>query len=155
MKPKVMVEDRENLRLVSLVRKIDEYLLQRQTAEIFGQQAESRAGLSERLPNGNLFVQKKLSHGLRIRAEIENDKQTVTLRIFLDPLRFNNWTKALGPVEFFYMDPFGVEVYFKAGKWAISIDKKVVPFKNTNEIYEMARIEVQTRGNARKLVRVA
>ncbi len=148
MKPQVMIEWEQNQRLVDLVRRIDGYLLQDQHQDLFGTSAgSSDRSLSE--------VQKKLGNGLRLRAELGNDKQTTILQIFLDPLRFWNWTKTLGSLEFFYMDPFGIEVYYKEGKWGISIDKVEIPWKNTDSIHEIACIEVQRIGKKRKLVRTA
>jgi hypothetical protein len=144
-----IVEDEENTRLVALVRKIDEYLIKTHTADLFAMSAESL----DRLPNGNPFIQKKMGNGLRIRGQLEKDKQTVTLQIFLDPLKFWAWTKSLGSVELFYMDPFGIEVCFKKS-WQVSVDKKVVPLKESGDIYEAARIEVREVKGVRKLFRV-
>ena len=147
MKPTAMIEDQENQRLVGLVRKIDEYLLRHQTQELFSSVTASL----ERSPDGNFLIQRKLGNGLRLRGELKSDKQTVTLRIFLDPLRFKSWTKALGPVEFFYMDPFGIEICYRDGRWKITVDKEEISWQDTNDIYEIACIEVRRDGNKRKL----
>lgn len=149
MTPEVMVEDQENARFVALVRKIDAYLLQNQRRELFG---EPTASL-ERLADGTPFIQKELASGLRIRAQIEQDKQTVTLRISLDPLKFQSWVDSLGPMELFYMDPYGIEVYFK-DSWRISLDKQAIPLRETEEPYELARIEVKEIQERRTLLRV-
>lgn len=146
---KQMYPNRENTRLISLVEKIDEYLLSHQTAVAFGTSVESL----ERLPNGNPFIQKKLGSGLRIRAQVENDKQTVTLQIFLDPLRFCSWTEALGPVELFYMDPYGIEVCFKK-RWTIVIDGVEIIPRNIDQIHEIARIEIREIDGKRTPIRV-
>ena len=137
-------------RLASLVQKIDEYLLGNQTAELFGTSAESL----ERLPNGNPFMQKRLGNGLRIRAQVENDKRTVTLQIFLDPLRFWAWVKALGPLELFYMDPYGIEICMKRNRWAIVVDGIEILPRKTNEIHEIARIEINEVDGRRKPIRI-
>jgi hypothetical protein len=150
MKPTVMIEDQENWRLVELVRKVDSYLLGQQIKDLFETSAESSEKVRELKP----FIQKKLGSGIRLHAQLGSDKQTTILRIFLDPIRFNAWTDALGSLEFLYMDPYGVEVCFKADSWQISVDKMVVKLQNTDEIYEIARIEVQRIGDARKLVRI-
>lgn len=147
MKP--MHQNKENTRLMDLVTKIDEYLLSHQTSELFGTSVESL----ERLPNGNPFVQKKTGAGLRIRAQVENDKQTVTLQIFLDPLRFKSWTDALGPVELFYMDPFGIEVCFKK-RWTIVIDGIEILPQETTQIHEIAKIEIRNEDGKRTPIRI-
>jgi hypothetical protein len=149
MIPERIVEDQENERFVALVRKIDGYLLQSQARELFGHQVASL----ERLPNGCLFIQKELGNGLRIRGVLEADGQTVTLRISLDPPRFRAWVDALGPVELFYMDPYGIEVYFK-GSWQISLNKQALPLSDVGEPYELARIEVKEIQGKRRLLRV-
>lgn len=146
----LMQEYQSNARLIALVRKIDEYLLKNQIAERFGQPVVSL----DKLPNGEPFIQKKLGNGIRIRGTLTEAEQTVTLQIFLDPLRFWSWTKSLGPVDVFYMDPYGIEIYFK-NEWCISLDQQSIPFKNTNEIHEIARIDVKEVRGSRRLLRVA
>lgn len=80
-------------------------------------------------------------------------KRLVTLQIFLDPLRFWSWTEALGPLDIFYMDPYGIEIFYKK-EWCISLDREVIPFKKTNEIHEIARIEVREVDGKRKPMRI-
>ncbi len=138
-----------NARLLALVRKIDEYLLRNQTAEHFGQPVVSL----DKLPNGDPFIQKKLVNGIRIRGTLTEAERLVTLQIFLDPLRFWAWTETLGPLDCFYMDPYGIEIFYKK-EWCISLDREVIPFKRTNEIHEIARIEVREVNGKRKPMRI-
>jgi hypothetical protein len=145
-----MTQDLKNKRLASLVQKIDEYLLGGQTASLFGTSAESL----ERLPNGNPFMQKKLGNGLRIRAQVENDSRTVILQIFLDPLRFWAWVNALGPLELFYMDPYGIEICMKKERWAIVVDGIEILPRKTSEIHEIVRIEIAEVDGKRKPMRI-
>lgn len=145
-----MTQPLENKRLASLVQKIDEYLLGHQTANLFGTSVESL----ERLPNGNLFMQKKLGNGLRIRAQVESVSRTVILQIFLDSLRFWAWVKALGPLELFYMDPYGIEICMKQGRWSITVDGIEIFPSRTNEINEIVRIEINEINGKRKPIRI-
>ena len=149
MTAQIMEERPSNQRFLALARKIDEYLLGNQTAVRFGQPT----GSLDRLDNGNLFVQKKLNNGIRIRGTLTEAERTVTLQTFLDPLKFWSWTRAIGPVEVFYMDPYGLEVYFKE-QWAISLDAKVIPFKDTSEIHEIAKIEMREVNGKRRPLRI-
>ena len=145
-----MVQKQENKRLTSLVQRIDEYLLGHQTASLFGTSVASL----DRSPDGNLFMQKRLGNGLRIRAQVENDKQTVTLQIFLDPLRFWSWVKTLGPLELFYMDPFGIEICMKQGRWTIVVDGIEILPRKTGEIHEIVRIEINEVDGKRQPKRI-
>jgi hypothetical protein len=146
----MILEHQENRRFTNLARRIDEYLVSHQVAETFGTSAESL----DRLPNGNMFVQRRTGTGIRIRAQIESDNPTVTLQIFFDPLRFRAWTDAIGPVELFYMDPYGIEVFYKEGEWKIAIDRDEIRPMDTSEIYEVARIEIKEVEGKRELNRV-
>lgn len=146
----VIQEHEENRRFTRLVRRIDEYLVGQQIAETFGTSVASL----ERLPNGNLFVQKRTGTGIRIRAQIESDSPTVTLQIFFDPLRFEAWTNAIGPVELFYMDPFGIEVFYKKDEWKIAIDRDEIHPKKKDEIHEIAKIRIEEIEGKRTLRRV-
>jgi hypothetical protein len=139
----------QNERFLALVRKIDEYLLRNQTAVRFGQPAVSL----DKSPNGDMFIQKKLASGIRIRGTLTEAERLVTLQIFLDPLRFWAWTKTLGPLDVFYMDPFGIEIFYKK-KWGISLAQKAISFRDTNEIHEIARIEVREVEGRRRPIRV-
>ena len=77
----------------------------------------------------------------------------MTLQILLDPLRFWAWTSSLGPLDIFYMDPYGIEIYFKK-EWCISLDREVIPFRDTEEIHEIARIDIKEVSGQRKLLRI-
>jgi hypothetical protein len=140
-----------NARLLALVRKIDEYLLKKQ-----------RTPLSRQLPGSSgrpssaeeESIQKKHVSGLRIKGTLKEVEQSVTLQIFLDPLRFETWTKSMGPVDIFYMDPYGIEICFDK-QWWIAVDCKKVPFKTTSEIYELARIDVVNEDGERRPMRIS
>jgi hypothetical protein len=142
-------ETPQNERFLALVRKIDEYLLKNQIADRFGQPAASL----DKSPNGDSFIQKKLASGVRIRGTLKEAERLVILQIFLDPLRFWSWTRTLGPLDVFYMDPYGIEIFYKK-KWGISLASKSIAFKETDQIHEVARIEVREVEGQRKPIRI-
>jgi hypothetical protein len=140
-----ILERPANARLLALTRKVDEYLLKSQSG------TRQQAGSLGKSPSTE--IQKKHVSGLRIKGTLKEIEQRVTLQISLDPLRFESWTKSMGPVDVFYMDPYGIEIFYEK-RWFVSIDSKVVPFKDTAEIYEMARIDVESRNGERTLLRI-
>lgn len=149
MTREMIVETPTSARFLALVRKIDEYLLRNQTAARFGQPAVSL----DKSPNGDAFIQKKLANGIRIRGTLKEAERLVILQIFLDPLRFWAWTRTLGPLDVFYMDPYGIEIFYKK-KWGITLAQKIIPFRDTNEIHEIDRIEVSEVDGQRRPMRI-
>ncbi len=148
--PERIREYPSNARLLALVRKIDEYLLRNQTALRFGRPA----GSLDRLPSGDPFIQKKLINGIRIRGTLTEAERIVTLQILLDPLKFWSWTETLGPLDRFYMDPYGIEIFYRK-QWYITLDRESIPLRKTNQIHEIARIEVKEVNGSRQPIRIS
>lgn len=79
------------------------------------------------------------------------------LQIFLDPLRFRNWTSSMEPVEMLYTNPCGVElVKQRTGRWAIFLDgQELLLDLKAEQPYEAARFEVSDGfSGGREVVRV-
>lgn len=51
------------------------------------------------------------------------------------------------------MDPYGIEIFYKK-EWFISIDREVIPFKKTDDIHEIAKIEMREIEGYRKPIRI-
>lgn len=101
----------------------------------------------EKTPDGSLAVLKRLPCGLILKAGPDPEIQrTVNLRIFCDPLRFKAWRDSLGPLDMFYMNPYGIEVVLDqgSGRWGIFLEnRELLLDPERDKIYELASIDIE------------
>lgn len=71
----------------------------------------------------------------------------MTLLICLDIPKFHDWKRKLGPVELFYANPFGIEVYYKENVWGISVGgyRLYLPLKE-KKVYPIGVLHIKKIG---------
>ncbi len=70
----------------------------------------------------------------------------MNLRIFFDPPRFRSWKESIGPVDLFYMNPYGIELVKdrETERWGLFIDEQELYMDSSgDDLYELARFSIE------------
>jgi len=92
-------------------------------------------------------IQKKLDCGLILTGESVQAK-IATLQIGFAPGIFEIWRSALGPIELYYTNPYGIEIAYERDVWGFWVDERRLRLSlSSKEPYEMARLEIKGGSN--------
>ena len=95
---------------------------------------------------GEFYTRKFLSFGLLLLATPNREDPKITsLRIFLDPLRFQQWTESMGPIKLAFLNPYDIEISRnnEEGRWYLVLDgQKLNLDLGKKEPYEVAAINI-------------
>lgn len=147
--PQKVCQSQITMSFLTLCRKLGKFIQEQMRRE---QQGLPLAESLEKTPAGEWAVRKVLPIGVVLLCTPaplgpQSPRQrTVILRIFFDPARFRDWTETIGPVDLFYMNPYGIELVKEreTSRWGLFVDEQELYLNSSgNDIYEVAKFSIQ------------